>query len=66
MQIGTLVRRTRADHPSHVGLLGIVIKEYQDPEMIGSNKTLFVVLWSDGQTGRGWRHNSWGMEIICK
>ncbi len=62
MQIGSLVRRTRADNPQHVGMTGIAIKEYINDE----DDTVFIVLWSNGVTGRGWRHDSWGLEVLCE
>jgi len=66
MRIGSLVMYAKGDNKRLLGTLGVVIKEYEDPEMFGSNKTFFVVLWSDGNTGKGWRANSWGLEVLCK
>ena len=63
MQIGSLIIRTKADNPKQIGLLGIAIEKMPDGDC---GKDAFIVLWSDGLTGRGWKATSWGMEVICK
>ena len=60
MRVGTLIRRTHGE-PEHIGLVGIAIEEYRM-----DSKTYFVVLFSNGQTGRGWTYDSWGMEVLCE
>jgi len=60
MQVGTLIIRTKGE-PEWIGIVGIAIEEYRM-----DSKTYFVVLFSNGQTGRGWTYDSWGMEVLCE
>ena len=61
MKVGSLVMVTNSDNKQLVGTLGIATEEYR---MEG--KTYFVVLFSNGRSGRGWTYDSWGMEVLCE
>ena len=62
MQVGSIVRRSNAENPKWIGMTGIATKEYKN----GEDETVFIVLWSNGVVGRGWRHDSWGLEVLCE